>query len=132
MCSPFFPSRMELMDLTELMDNVFPFFPLLAVAVSPDNITVATSQAGTRPCILLWDTKAMTLRKKLTGLHRDVVRHLRFAPPDGTRLLSVGQDYDHTIGNCALVFFQFSFVQFFPVFPSMHQYICPIQSTKYL
>ena len=40
----------------------------------------------------------MAIKKKLTGLHTDVVRHLRFAPPDGNRLLSVGQDYNHTIG----------------------------------
>jgi WD40 repeat protein len=73
-------------------------YEITAVAVSPDNITVATSQAGTRPCIILWDTKSMAIKKKLTGLHTDVVRHLRFAPPDGNRLLSVGQDYNHTIG----------------------------------
>ena len=73
-------------------------YEIASLAVSPDNITVATSQAGTRPKIILWDTKSMQIKKTMTGLHRDVVRHLRFSQPDGARLLSVGQDYNHTIG----------------------------------
>jgi WD40 repeat protein len=73
-------------------------YEIASMAISPDSITVATAQAGTRPSIILWDTKSMKIKKVLNGLHRDVVRHLRFSQPDGKRLLSVGQDYSHTIG----------------------------------
>ena len=31
-------------------------------------------------------------------LHQDAVRHIRFSQPDGAYLLTVGQDYMHTIG----------------------------------
>ena len=73
-------------------------YEITAIAVAPDGITVATSQAGTRPNIVIWDTKNMSCKRELKGLHRDVVRHLRFSQPDGARLISVGQDYCHTIG----------------------------------
>ena len=70
---------------------------IVALAVAPDGEKVATGDVGDRPRILLWDIKSMSKIRTSQGLHRNAIASLDFSP-DGSMLLSMGQDAAHTIG----------------------------------
>jgi len=68
---------------------------VIALAMHPDGIHVATGQMGKRPQIVVWNSTTMETVAVLQGLHRRAVCQLAFSA-DGSMLASVGQDNDHT------------------------------------
>ena len=69
---------------------------IVALATSPDGDILATGDIGDRPRIILWDSRTLTKIRATQGLHRNAIRALDFSP-DGSMLLSMGQDVAHTI-----------------------------------
>jgi WD40 repeat protein len=69
-----------------------PFF--MAVALSPDGRTLATTAAGNQN-VLLWDTHTAQVRTSLHG-HASRVHGLAFSP-DGNRLAATGEDATITV-----------------------------------
>jgi microtubule-associated protein-like 6 len=85
--------------MTEHSDDI------IALAVHPDGLLVATGEMGSRPKIIVWNADTMEIVKVLEGFHQRGVCHLAFSPC-GNLLASVGLDehhslavYDWRIGN---------------------------------
>jgi Ca2+-binding EF-hand superfamily protein len=62
---------------------------------------VATGEVGRRPKIIVWDTDQCRSLCTIVGFHRGAVIQLAFSP-DGSQLLSVGQDARHSVAVYAL------------------------------
>mmetsp|Transcript_11841 Transcript_11841/g.21676 ORF Transcript_11841/g.21676 Transcript_11841/m.21676 type:complete len:2327 (-) Transcript_11841:669-7649(-) len=71
---------------------------ILAIALHPDGDIVATGERGDPPKIHVWESSSTRVLVTLRGLHRVGVSSLAFSPGSGGRwLISVGQDFEHTI-----------------------------------
>lgn len=71
------------------------------MAIHPDKDIAATGQRATRGKgkivdILVWRVSTRELLARLSGFHRHGVSILKFSP-NGSKLLSVGQDDQHSI-----------------------------------
>eukprot|EP00741_Cyanophora_paradoxa_P015979 tig00000042_g15425.t1 len=69
---------------------------IIALAMHPKGQLVATGQVGKDGIIHVWDAKSMAVKATLKGFHKRGVCALAFSA-NGTRLVSVGLDDDHTV-----------------------------------
>lgn len=68
----------------------------LKVHVREGRTLVATGEAGPRPKIVVWDAESCAPLFTAVGFHKRGVSHIDFSE-DGTRVISVGQDLDHSV-----------------------------------
>ena len=73
----------------------------IAVHTQPGKTLVATGEVGPRPKVLVWDAVSMELLHTIQGFHRRGVVQLDFSD-DGTQLVTVGADKDHSVALYSL------------------------------
>ena len=69
---------------------------IVAIALHPDGVTVATGHVGRHAAVCIWDCRSMRLVTRLQKVAERRVSCLSFSP-DGQRLAVVGGDDHHTI-----------------------------------
>ncbi len=69
---------------------------IVSLAVDPTGNFVATGQLGARPRVHIWDSESGARLCVLPLVHRRAILAIAFSP-DGKRLLSVGDDDNHTV-----------------------------------
>ena len=69
---------------------------VISLALHPSGNLIATGQLGKSPRIVVWNVETMESVQTLRGFHKRGVPYLSFFR-DGGRLVSVGQDEDHSI-----------------------------------
>ena len=74
---------------------------VVCLAIHPFKDLVATGQMArtgkSREIdLFVWDTETLEAVSQLSGFHRKAIRHVGFSP-DGSLLLSVGEDSDHSL-----------------------------------
>jgi Ca2+-binding EF-hand superfamily protein len=70
--------------------------PTSPTETQTERTIVATGSVGERSDVIVWDADTCETLCTLRGVHRAAITHLDFSP-DGTLLLSVGMDEDHTV-----------------------------------
>ena len=69
---------------------------VIALAMHPDCVTAATGQVGRKALLCVWDTYTMQTYSVIRGFHDHGICSLGFSS-DGSKLVSVGMDIDHSI-----------------------------------
>ena len=70
---------------------------IVALALHPTGQYVATADRGPRPRIWIWDATSGNAITSFGNFHRGSIPVLSFSSGDGSRLVSVGRDENHTI-----------------------------------
>ena len=69
---------------------------VISLALHPSGNLIATGQLGKTPRIVIWNAETMESVQTLHGVHKRGVPYLHVSK-DGSRLVTVGQDDDHSI-----------------------------------
>ena len=83
-------------DVTCLAVTTIVKMPTSATETQTERTIVATGSIGERASIIVWDADTCETLATLRGVHRGAITHLDFSP-DGSMLLSIGMDEDHTV-----------------------------------